>query len=76
MQTSVTARGQTVVPADIRRRYNIRQGDRLIWLEDEAGIRIIPIPKDPVAALKGRGAGEALTEKLLNERQRDRERER
>ena len=75
MQTSVTSRGQTVVPSDIRKRYNIQEGDRLIWLEDETGIRVIPVPKDPIAALKGRGKGEALTDKLLAERQRDRERE-
>jgi AbrB family looped-hinge helix DNA binding protein len=75
MQTSVTTRGQTVVPADIRKRYNIQKGDRLIWLEDDTGIRVIPVPKDPIAALKGRGKGEVLTSKLLAERQRDRERE-
>lgn len=76
MQTSVTKRGQTVIPADIRKRYNIQEGDRLGWLEDETGIKIIPVPQDPIAALRGRGKGENLVHKLLAERQQDRECER
>lgn len=65
-----------MVPSDIRKRYNIQEGDRFIWLEDETGIRVIPVPRDPIAALKGRGKGEVLSDKLLTERRRDRERER
>jgi AbrB family looped-hinge helix DNA binding protein len=75
MQTSVTKRGQTVVPSDIRKKHQIKEGDQLIWLEDEQGIKVIPIPKDPIAALRGRGQGEGLSTKLLTERQEDRERE-
>jgi AbrB family looped-hinge helix DNA binding protein len=76
MQTSLTKRGQTVVPAGIRRRYHMQEGDQLIWLEDETGIKVIPVPKDPIAALRGRDKGENLLPKLLAERRRDRERER
>ena len=72
--TAVTRRGQTVIPAAIRRRYGIEEGDRIVWLDDGATIRVIPIPADPVAALRGAGRGEGLTQELLAERRRDRER--
>lgn len=75
MQTSVTKRGQTVIPADIRKHYQIKAGDKLVWLEDKSGIKVIPISSDPITALKGRGKGEKLVKKLLIDRQQDRERE-
>ncbi|MBI4213362.1 MAG: AbrB/MazE/SpoVT family DNA-binding domain-containing protein [Chloroflexi bacterium] len=75
MKTTLTQRGQTVVPAELRRRYGLREGDQLEWVDTGNGLRVIPLPADPVAALRGRGKGERLLERLLEERARDRERE-
>lgn len=75
MQTSVTKRGQTVIPAVIRHRYHIEEGDKLVWLDDGQMIQVIPVPKDTIQALYGRGKGENLVETLLKERQEDRLRE-
>ena len=72
MQTSVTKRGQTVIPASIRRKYHIEEGDSLMWLDDGSGIRVIPIARDPIRALRGRGRGEGLVDKLLDKRREDR----
>lgn len=74
MQTAVTKRGQTVIPASIRRRYHIEEGDDLMWLDDGTDIRVVPIARDPISALRGRGRGEALAEKLLHARREDRAR--
>ncbi len=74
MHTSVTKRGQTVIPAAIRKRHHIEEGDKLIWLEEEGSIKVIPVPRDPIAALRGRGKGEGLVEKLLAKRREDRDR--
>jgi AbrB family looped-hinge helix DNA binding protein len=68
MQTIVSRRGQTVVPAAIRLKYKIKDGDRLVWIDDGTTIRIVPVSSDPVAALYGRGKGHGLTRKLLEER--------
>lgn len=76
MQTSVTKRGQTVVPAAIRRRHHIREGDRLLWLDDGQSIKVVPVAADPVQALRGCGRGERLVELLLAARREDRGRER
>ena len=75
MQTTLTRRGQTVVPAPIRRRHDIREGDRLVWLDDGENIKVIPVPSDPIRALRGIGRGERLLEKLLKSRQEDKQRE-
>jgi AbrB family looped-hinge helix DNA binding protein len=74
MNTAVTKRGQTVIPAAIRKRYQIQAGDRLVWLDDGATIRVVPVPADPVRALRGCGRGEGLVERLLATRREDRDR--
>jgi AbrB family looped-hinge helix DNA binding protein len=74
MQTAVTKRGQTVIPAAIRKRYHIQEGDRLVWLDDGQTIRVVPVPADPIRALRGSGRGERLLERLLATRREDRNR--
>ncbi len=74
MDTSVTQRGQTVIPAKIRKRYRIEEGARLVWLDDGKSIKVVPITDDPIKALRGRGKGKKLVSRLLDERKRDRER--
>jgi AbrB family looped-hinge helix DNA binding protein len=74
-KTSVTMRGQTVVPASIRKRHNIQDGDYLVWLDDGETIKVVPVPADPIRALRGRGRGEHLLDKLLASRAEDRERD-
>ena len=68
METVVSRRGQTVVPAAIRAKYNIKDGDQLVWIDDGQTICVIPIPADPVAALYGRGKGQGLSRKLMEDR--------
>jgi bifunctional DNA-binding transcriptional regulator/antitoxin component of YhaV-PrlF toxin-antitoxin module len=75
MQTAVTKRGQTVIPAAIRKRYQIDRGVRLVWLDDGETIRVVPVSDDPIRSLRGRGRGKKMTKNLLVERRKDRERE-
>lgn len=72
MRTTVTARGQTVVPAKIRKAYHIQPQTQLEWIDDGQTIRVVPIPPDPVRAAKGSSKG--LSKKLLEERERERRR--
>ena len=75
METSVTKKGQTNIPSAIRKRYQIREGDRLAWLDDGETIHVVPLSaEDPVAALRGSARGKRLTERLLQSRREDRER--
>jgi AbrB family looped-hinge helix DNA binding protein len=74
--TTVDKRGQTTIPAQLRKRYGIRAGSTLIWIDNGQGIQVVPVLDDPIAALQGSVKGERLLEKLLAERKQDRERER
>ncbi len=75
MKTTVTKRGQTVLPAELRRRYGVEAGGVLEWIDTGEGIRVIPVPDDPVAALRGAARGEALLARLRRARKEERERE-
>jgi AbrB family looped-hinge helix DNA binding protein len=76
-QSGVYARGQTVIPKRIREALAIEYGSRLHWELREGVIHVIPIPKDPVAALYGIMKGKGPTyEEYLAERNAERERER
>ncbi len=75
MESAVTRRGQTVIPAPIRKRYHIEHGDRLVWLDEGGVIRVVPVAADPVAGLRGAVKGGGLLDALLESRRRDRERE-
>ncbi len=76
MLTTLSKRGQTVVPAAIRKRYHIQEGDSLVWIDDGETLKVIPIPSDPVRALKGIARGEKLVNELLKYRREERARER
>ncbi len=75
MRTTVSKRAQTVVPAALRERYGIKDGDFLEWIDDGQTIKVIPVPADPIEALRGSARGEKLVEKLLESRHQDAERE-
>lgn len=75
MQTAVSKRGQTVIPAAIRKRYQIGEGVHLVWLDDGETIKVVPVASDPLKSLRGRGSGKKMTERLLEERKKDLDRE-
>lgn len=71
MQTTITKCGQTVIPASIRKRYQIQKGDYLVWIDNRDTIRVIPASHDLIRALRGSGSGERLVERLLAARRED-----
>ncbi len=70
MRSTITARGQTVIPVAIRRRFQLTPADRLEWIAEGDEIRVVPVKEDPVAAFRGQGKGGA-TERLLADRLAD-----
>lgn len=75
MRSTITSRGQTVVPAPIRERFRLGPSTRLEWLvESDGSIRVVPVDADPITAFRGSGVG-GSTARLLSERQVERLRE-
>jgi len=72
MKTTVTRRGQTVVPAKIRKDHHIKAQTQLEWIDDGETIRVIPLPPDAIRAARGLSTG--LHQRLLAERERERQR--
>lgn len=63
-ETTITSKGQLVIPAEIRRRYGIKPGQKFKVLEEEGTIRLIPIItmklEDARGSLKTRKTTRAL----------------
>ncbi len=75
MKAKVTARGQVSIPSKIRKKFNIEPESRVEWIVDGNVIKVVPLPKDPVAAFKGRGSRRYSTQQLIEERRIEREKE-
>jgi len=70
-KTSVTSKGQTVVPAPLRKRFNIGPNSQLVWSTDGKVIEVTPIPPDPIRALRGSTEKRRLLRALLKRRKED-----
>jgi AbrB family looped-hinge helix DNA binding protein len=75
MKAKVTARGQVSIPAEIRRKFNIDPESSVEWVVEGTNIKVVPLPKDPVAAFRGRGSGRYSTEHLIEERRAEKKEE-
>ncbi len=73
MQTTVTERGQISIPSTLRQKYHLIPGTGVVWLETPEGIYLLPVPKDPIASFRGQSKG--LARALLEDRRKDRQRE-
>ena len=76
MKTKVTSRGQTSIPARIRRKFEITEKTILDWEVEEGRIVVYPIPENPFEQLRGiaRHVGPSVAD-LLEQRRQDREQE-
>jgi AbrB family looped-hinge helix DNA binding protein len=72
----MTTKGQLVVPARLRRKYGIKAGTKVRFLERDAEIILQPLTREYIRSVCGllKDAGPATAE-LLKERASDRRRE-
>jgi AbrB family looped-hinge helix DNA binding protein len=72
MRTTITTLGQTIVPAAIRREFGLYPEDRLEWLIDQDGIRVVPVTNDPIRSFRAQGKDRIkAVSRLLAERAKD-----
>ena len=72
----VTSKGQLVVPARLRRKYGIKPGTKICFLERDHEIVFQPVTKEYVRSVCGMLKSDAsMTKALLEERARDKARE-
>jgi bifunctional DNA-binding transcriptional regulator/antitoxin component of YhaV-PrlF toxin-antitoxin module len=76
VRTTVSSRGQTAVPAEVRKRFHLTGRARLEWLIDGDLITVLPLPSEPIRALRGSLRGHYSGKQLLKDRARERRRER
>jgi AbrB family looped-hinge helix DNA binding protein len=71
---TVTTKGQLVIPSKLRRKYAIRKGTQVAFLEEENRLVLQPLTPEFIRSLRGSLKGEPSALKiLLEERKRDRE---
>jgi AbrB family looped-hinge helix DNA binding protein len=72
----VTSKGQLVIPARLRRRFGIKPGTKICFVERENEILFQPVTKEYIRSVCGMLKSEtSATQELLKERAKDRERE-
>ena len=77
METAyVTSKGQLVIPARLRRRYGIKPGTKVCFVERDHEILFQPLTKEYIRSVCGMLKSDtSVTQELLKERVRDKERE-
>lgn len=76
MTVTVSAKGQLVIPAAIRKRYKLTPKSKVDVLDTGHSIIIVPAPKgDPLLASRGFLKGKLSTKEFLKTRREERDRE-
>lgn len=75
MRARVSAKGQVVIPAPLRRKYGLKKGTNLAVSEQEGQIVLRPITPDLIDSLYGSLKGSGLVGALQAERTREVRRE-
>ncbi len=50
---AVNAKGQVVIPADIRNRFDIKRGTRIAFIEEQGRLFIQPVSDAFIASMRG-----------------------
>ena len=75
----VTSKGQLVVPSPIRRRYGIKPGTRINFVEEGDRIIFQPVTREYISSFRGmfkKKPGEkSMVQELMEERRAEKEKE-
>lgn len=72
--STVTTKGQLVIPSKLRRKFGIRKGTQVAFVVEEQRLVLQPLTPEYVHSLRGSLQGdESALKLLLEERKRDRD---
>ena len=71
--STVTTKGQLVIPSKLRRKYGIRKGTRVAITEQDGRLVLQPLTREFIHSLCGWLKGSKALEYLLEDRKKDRE---
>jgi len=75
METYATVKGQIVIPATLRRKYGIKNGTKIIVTDVGDAIVLKPVTEQYLKSLQGSLKGKGGVKTLMDERRKDKERE-
>ena len=75
METYVTVKGQIVIPASLRRKYGIKNGTKIIVIDNGDSISLKPVTEQYLRNLQGSLKGKGGLKILAEEHRKDQERE-
>lgn len=75
METYATVKGQIVIPASLRRKYGIKDGTKIIITDIGDAIVLKPVTEQYLRNLQGSLKGKGGLKVLLEERAKDKSRE-
>lgn len=70
MTHRVGAKGQVVIPKELRDELGIHPGTEVVFLPDGGGVRVVPVQR-ALDELRGMFAGSDMAERLLEDRRRE-----
>jgi len=72
--STVTTKGQLVIPSKLRRKFGIRKGTQVVFVEEDGRLIVQPLTREFVRSLRGSLKGKpSLLDLLLEDRKRERE---
>jgi AbrB family looped-hinge helix DNA binding protein len=75
METYATVKGQIVIPAALRKKYGITGGTRIVVMDHGGEIVLRPITSQYLKKLRGSLKGSGALKVLMDERRKDKARE-
>ncbi len=73
-EVTITNRGMITIPAAFRKSFNLKDGDKVLIIEDEGALKIIPI-KDPETLRLNSYSTEEMKKEMDKSRKEELERE-
>jgi len=73
-EVTITNRGMITIPAAFRKTFNLKDGDKVLIIEDEGTLKIIPI-KDPESLRLNSYNTEEMKKEMSKSRKEELERE-